>query len=154
LNCNHCAVFRYFAELREIQLSETDGKGYIASFVKDDGLKTTPHGRGVFLCAEPGGGWWSFAPQPGDQTPQVTRHSLPARALQPASQITGQGPRGMNDRESPEKRTVERTDELLKKSRRLIDELEFILENLQEDPQRANAESRQKDSSAGGARGS
>ena len=40
----------------------------------------------------------------------------------------------MTNRESPEKRTVERTDELLQKSRRLIDELEFILDSLQSDP--------------------
>jgi hypothetical protein len=56
----------------------------------------------------------------------------------------------MTDRESPEKRTVERTDELLRKSRRLIDELEFILENLQEDPQRAHTESRRESDSSGG----
>jgi hypothetical protein len=41
----------------------------------------------------------------------------------------------MNDREPPGKRTVEQSDELIRKSRRLIDELEFILEKLQEDPQ-------------------
>ncbi len=61
----------------------------------------------------------------------------------------------MTDRESPEKRTVERTDELLQKSRRLIDELEFILDNLQEAPQRAKNENRtESDSSGGGARSS
>jgi hypothetical protein len=61
----------------------------------------------------------------------------------------------MTDRESPEKRTVERTDELLQKSRRLIDELEFILENLQEDPQRAHEERRDEgDESGGGSRSS
>jgi hypothetical protein len=59
----------------------------------------------------------------------------------------------MTDRESPEKRTVERTDELLQKSRRLIDELEFILENLQEDPQRAKDEGCSKSGQGGGARG-
>jgi hypothetical protein len=36
----------------------------------------------------------------------------------------------MSEPEPPEKQTVRRTDELLKKSRRLIDELEFILERL------------------------
>jgi hypothetical protein len=36
----------------------------------------------------------------------------------------------MSPNELPEKRTVARTDELLRKSRRLIDELEFILEKL------------------------
>ena len=50
----------------------------------------------------------------------------------------------MSDREPPEKRTVERSDELLQKSRRLIDELEFILEKLNHDPQRANLNDRAK----------
>jgi hypothetical protein len=50
----------------------------------------------------------------------------------------------MSDREPPEKRTVERSDELLQKSRRLIDELEFILEKLNSDPQRAEAKNRSK----------
>jgi len=45
----------------------------------------------------------------------------------------------MTDQESSEKRTVEQTDELLQKSRRLIDELEFILEKLHEDPRRPKA---------------
>ena len=40
----------------------------------------------------------------------------------------------MSERESSEKRTVEHTDELLQKSRRLIDELEFILEKMHEGP--------------------
>jgi hypothetical protein len=53
-----------------------------------------------------------------------------------------QGPYGMTNRESPEKRTVERTDELLQKSRRLIDELEFILDNLQCDPKKPHNERR------------
>jgi hypothetical protein len=43
----------------------------------------------------------------------------------------------MTDRKPPGKRTVERSDELLQKSRRLIDELEFILNKLNRDPQRA-----------------
>ncbi len=60
----------------------------------------------------------------------------------------------MTDRESPEKRTVERTDELLQKSRRLIDELEFILDNLQEAPHRASKESRSESDSSGDARSS
>jgi hypothetical protein len=42
----------------------------------------------------------------------------------------------MSDREPPEKRTVERSDELLQKSRRLIDELEFILDRLNREPRR------------------
>jgi hypothetical protein len=48
----------------------------------------------------------------------------------------------MSDREPPEKRTVERSDELLQKSRRLIDELEFILEKLNSDPQPAQSKNR------------
>ena len=48
----------------------------------------------------------------------------------------------MSDREPPEKRTVERSDELLQKSRRLIDELEFILDRLNREPQRAKAKNR------------
>lgn len=48
----------------------------------------------------------------------------------------------MSDRELPEKRTVERSDELLQKSRRLIDELEFILEKLDRDSQRAKPKNR------------
>jgi hypothetical protein len=36
----------------------------------------------------------------------------------------------MSQNESAEKRTVEQSDELLQKSRRLIDELEFILEKV------------------------
>jgi hypothetical protein len=48
----------------------------------------------------------------------------------------------MSDREPPEKRTVERSDELLRKSRRLIDELEFILEKLDTEPQRAELTNR------------
>jgi hypothetical protein len=61
----------------------------------------------------------------------------------------------MTDQESPEKRTVERTDELLQKSRRLIDELEFILDNLQKAPHRVKKESRtQRDSSGRDARSS
>ena len=50
----------------------------------------------------------------------------------------------MPDREPPEKRTVKRSDELLQKSRRLIDELEFILEKLNRDQQRANPKDRAK----------
>jgi hypothetical protein len=50
----------------------------------------------------------------------------------------------MSDREPPEKRTVERSDELLQKSRRLIDELEFILDKLNSDPQRAKTKNRAK----------
>jgi hypothetical protein len=45
----------------------------------------------------------------------------------------------MSERESPEKRTVEHTDELLQKSRRLIDELEFILEKMHEEPRKPKA---------------
>ena len=60
----------------------------------------------------------------------------------------------MHDRESSEKRTVERTDELLQKSRRLIDELEFILESLQEDPQRAHKECRNEGDASESARSS
>ena len=48
----------------------------------------------------------------------------------------------MTEREPPEKRTVKRSDELLQKSRRLIDELEFILEKLDADPQRAQLKNR------------
>jgi hypothetical protein len=50
----------------------------------------------------------------------------------------------MSERDPPEKRTVERSDELLQKSRRLIDELEFILEKLNSDPQRPQAKNRAK----------
>jgi hypothetical protein len=60
----------------------------------------------------------------------------------------------MTDRESPEKRTVERTDELLQKSRRLIDELEFILDNLQRAPQRIKQEGRSESDSSGDVRSS
>jgi hypothetical protein len=48
----------------------------------------------------------------------------------------------MSDREPAEKRTVERSDELLQKSRRLIDELEFILDKLNREPQRAKSKNR------------
>jgi hypothetical protein len=48
----------------------------------------------------------------------------------------------MSDREPVGKRTVERSDELLQKSRRLIDELEFILDKLNREPQRAKLNNR------------
>jgi hypothetical protein len=44
------------------------------------------------------------------------------------------GPHLMSEREPPEKQTVKHTDELLRKSRRLIDELEFILKKLDRSP--------------------
>jgi hypothetical protein len=46
----------------------------------------------------------------------------------------------MTNRESPEKKVVEKTDELLQKSRRLIDELEFILNNLHNDSQQPDCD--------------
>ncbi len=50
----------------------------------------------------------------------------------------------MSDREPAEKRTVEHSDELLRKSRRLIDELEFILDKLEERPPKAERIGRAK----------
>ncbi|MEX2140745.1 MAG: hypothetical protein WD894_15895 [Pirellulales bacterium] len=166
-----CAVFRYFERLREIHLSETNCSGYIASFVRDDATQLPRMEAGVFLCAVSGGlvagGLVAGGLVAGDRSSNVhyekTRRPDTRRPDTPPGtcfatrwpDCGGKDPRGMNDRESSEKRTVERTDELLQKSRRLIDELEFILESLQEDPQRANKECRnESDSSGGGARSS
>jgi hypothetical protein len=54
----------------------------------------------------------------------------------------------MSDQESQEK-TVEQTDELLQKSRRLIDELEFILEKLPRLSQRYPKHDRPRGDAAG-----
>ena len=58
----------------------------------------------------------------------------------------------MSEREPPEKQTVKHTDELLKKSRRLIDELEFILRRLDRSPPRTEARARQAHSQRQGLR--
>jgi hypothetical protein len=59
----------------------------------------------------------------------------------------------MNERESPGKRTVKQSDELLQKSRRLIDELEFILDRLDKGSRRKTKTGRtDSDRKEGGAR--
>ncbi len=59
----------------------------------------------------------------------------------------------MNEREPSEKRTVKQSDELLDKSRRLIDELEFILDRLDKGSRRKIKTGRTEgDRTEGGAR--
>jgi hypothetical protein len=84
------AVFRYFDQLREIQLSGTDRRGYIASIVRDDALNFPRRDAGDFYCAECLVAWCLVAWQsfverydPDDQT------LFSARALQPFGSITG-----------------------------------------------------------------